>query len=197
MHQTDLVELGYVVSAYGVRGWIKVQPYSADAEVLLNSKQWWLKAPAPVQGAGAFSRATPYNVVASRPQGTTIVAQLEQVPDRTSAESMKGLSVWAARSSFPATAADEFYWVDLIGCRLFGQHDDRSVLIGEVVEVIDNGAHAVLRVARASVDQHGETTPLKDEKGRSVDVLVPFVSAHVLSVDIDGKRLESNWPLDF
>ena len=193
----DLVELGHIVSAYGIQGWIKVQPYSTHAEVLLNAKEWWLKAPVPVQGAGAFSCATPYNVVASRPQGATIVAQLKQVPDRTAAESMKGHTVWAARSSFPKASADEYYWVDLIGCRLFGQHEGQSTLIGEIIEVFDNGAHAVLRVARGSVDEQGQFIALKDEKGRTVDMLVPFVTAHILSVDIDRRRLESNWPLDF
>ena len=31
----DLVEVGHVSGAYGIRGWVRVHPYSAEAEALL------------------------------------------------------------------------------------------------------------------------------------------------------------------
>jgi len=65
-----------------------------------------------------------------------------------------------------------------------------------VQEVIDNGAHAILRVARADIDEQGARVPHLDAKGCCVEVLVPFVEAYVHAVDIPGKRLESHWPID-
>ena len=32
----DLIELGRITAAYGIKGWVKVQPHSAQAEVLLG-----------------------------------------------------------------------------------------------------------------------------------------------------------------
>ncbi|MGB6102912.1 MAG: ribosome maturation factor RimM [Pusillimonas sp.] len=191
----DLVELGRIVSAYGVRGWVKVQPHSSNGQVLLAAKTWWLKAPTPKEGMGALPLAFPTRVEASRPQGATVVAQLDAVPDRDRAEAMKGHTVWIPRADFPAADDDEYYWVDLIGCQLFGDDDGRSVLIGQVLDVIDNGAHAVLRVARASTDPDGGLVFLQTDKGKALEVLVPFVAAHVHTVDIAAKRLESNWPI--
>lgn len=193
----DLVELGRIVSAYGVRGWVKIQPHSSNGQVLLAAKTWWLKAPALKASPGASPLAFAVQVVASRPQGATVVAQLDAAPDRDRAEALKGHTVWVPRADFPAADDDEYYWVDLIGCKLFGEHEGRSMLIGQVLDVIDNGAHAVLRVGRATADAGGELTFMQNEKGKTVEVLVPFVSAHVHTVDIAAQRLESNWPAEF
>lgn len=193
----DLVELGRIVSAYGVRGWVKVQPHSSNGQVLLAASTWWLKAPVPVRGTGVLPSAFAARVDSSRPQGSTIVAALDCVPTREHADAMKGHTVWISRSQFPAAEDDEYYWVDLIGCRLFGDSEGKPALIGEVLEVIDNGAHGVLRVGRANVDDQGQLKPLLNDKGMPIEVLVPFVAAHVHTVDIANKRLDSNWPVEF
>jgi 16S rRNA processing protein RimM len=206
----DLIELGRIISAYGIKGWVKVQPHSAQAEVLRAAPIWWLCSPAPpahlgAKVAGGSSKTTsasaawnpmmhPHTVKQVRPQGATVVADLEGVGDRDTAESMRGYTVHVSRKDFPAAHSGEYYWVDLVGCMVYGD----SGLIGEVLEVIDNGAHALLRVLRLnSVDEGAEPTPLLDEKGRQQDVLVPFVAAHVQHVDIAARRIDTDWPLDF
>lgn len=222
----DLIELGRIVSAYGIRGWVKVQPHSAQAEVLRAAPIWWLCSPAPPAylGAKAASGAAisaaasgsqsvshtssqtnsataawqpmmqPHTVKQVRPQGATIVADLEGVDDRDIAESMRGYTVHVSRKDFPAAQGDEYYWVDLVGCMVYGD----TALIGVVAEVIDNGAHALLRVLRMTVcDPQSEPAFVLDEKGRQQDVLVPFVAAHVQHVDIAARRIDTDWPLDF
>lgn len=212
----DLVELGRIVAAYGVKGWIKIQPHSADADVLLSvaasakpasapvapAATWWLARPAlpgtSAAASGKSSPAHPYAIRAARPHGSHIVAQLEGIDDRDQAEALKGMAVYAPRSAFPAPDPDEYYWVDLIGCTLYGDHEGAPVLLGVVDEVLDNGAHAVLKVRRQQLPpQGGDPVPLLDAKGRPVDVLVPFVQAHVRAVDLANRRIDSDWPLDF
>lgn len=193
----DLVELGRIVSAYGVRGWIKIQPHSSDARTLLMADVWWLRAPVPPGKTGALSSPAPARVLASRPHGATVVAQLDIVLDRDRAETLKGHTVWVSRSKFPDAEDDEYYWVDLIGCLLYGEHEGQPALIGQVAEVIDNGAHGILRVARATQKSDGNLVFMKNDKGRDEEVLVPFVSAHVHTVDLAAKRLDSNWPVEF
>lgn len=185
------------MSAYGVRGWVKIQPHSANAQVLLAAKTWWLKAPVPVGSTGVLPSAFGADVIACRPQGSTVVAELDIVADRDQAEAMKGHTVWVPRSDFPSADDDEYYWVDLIGCQLFGELDGQPALIGKIIDVVDNGAHALLRVARATSDANGQLVLMENEKGRAIEVLVPFVSAHVHTVDIANKRLDSNWPVEF
>lgn len=192
----DLVELGRVSGAYGIQGWIRVHPYSTDSSTLTDVAFWWLKAPAPVSGAGVWSSPKRVKVQNSRVHGSAIVARLDTISDRNQAETLKGLTVWVSRADFPPLEHEEYYWVDLIGCHLYGDADGQPALIGEVVGVMDNGAHGVLRVARATLADDGVLVFQNDAKGRPVEVLVPFVAAHVHTVDLKNKQLHSNWPVD-
>lgn len=195
----DLVELGRVVSAYGIRGWIKIQPFSAQADVLRGTKMWWMTRPSPVVGKGALSCAPQaLKIVQVRSQGADLVAQLHGVTDRDDAEAMKGATLSVSRRNFPSLDSDEVYWIDLIGCQVFGvDADGAQVLLGEVAEVVDNGAHGVLRVARLTQELSGTVVPVLDGKGRSQELLVPYVAAHIESVDLQARRIISDWPLDF
>ena len=201
----DLVELGRIVSAYGVRGWVKIQPHSAQSLVLRAAPVWWLAPPvlplspaSPSSGNSDAHKLRPHAVKQVRPQGSTVVADLEHVGNRDLAESMRGYTVHVSRQYFPKAQADEFYWVDLVDCYVYSD----SQLIGLVSEVVDNGAHAILRVNRMTLD--GDQIPsathvpqtLLDAKGRPEDVLIPFVAAHVQHVDIVARRIETDWPLD-
>lgn len=116
--------------------------------------------------------------------------------DRTQAETLKGWSVWVSRADFPEPGTDEYYWVDLVGCLLYGDDDGQQVLIGEVTGVMDNGAHGILQVARVRPGPDGQNEFLMDAKGRQLQALVPFVAAHVHTVDLENKQLFSNWPVD-
>lgn len=220
---SDLIELGRISDAYGIRGWVKVQPHSAEADALLGVSQWWLKAPGfvqqtaqkplqepaqqsasktapqPLAGSGASPRSSHVlqcmQVVASRPQGSTVVAQFQGFANRNQAESLKGCSVWVSRAHFPQPEPDEYYWVDLIGCTLFGEDEQgRQVLLGTVADVTDNGAHALLKVHCMQVQPDGSSLPLLDARGKPREILVPFVQAHVHTVNLSDRQLLSNWP---
>ncbi|GAA4331754.1 ribosome maturation factor RimM [Pigmentiphaga soli] len=187
----DLVDVGRVAEAYGVRGGIKVQPYSPQSEALLTSPSWWLR-----KGAGPVYRAT---VSKARRHGAAVTASWEGVADRDQAQAWRGWEVAVPRSAFPPPAEGEFYWVDLIGCRLIGlDADGAKVVLGTVAEVTDNGAHAILRVERVEpVAPGGTLRPLLDGKQRVREVLVPFVDAFIRDVDLAARQIDSDWPADF
>lgn len=186
----DLVDVGRVAAAHGVHGWLKIQPYSQQGEALRLADVWWL-APENEPVARAM-RAT---VLACRTAGTFLLAKLENVTDREAASALRGRTVRVARSCFPSTADDEYYWVDLIGCLLYGLRGAEQVLLGQVDAVFDNGAHAVLEVVPGVLSDAGVFTADVDGRGRRV--LVPFVAAHVGCVDLQARRIESDWPAEF
>jgi len=194
----DLVEVGRVAAAHGVRGWLKIQPYSPQADALLGAPVWWLKAPDPVAGSGALPRPRGLRIRACRRQaGQFLAAQADGIADRDTAESLRGYTVWVPRAAFPSAGDDEYYWIDLIGCDFHGMGDDGPRLLGRVDQVLDNGAHAVLQVALGAPDAEGVFQPLSDARGRPRHVLVPFVAAHVQHIDLQARRIDSDWPADF
>jgi 16S rRNA processing protein RimM len=178
----DAVEVGRIHGAWGVKGWIKVQPFAADPQALFSSKRWFLK-PAP-----AGQPVPPLLRIAhAREQGGLVVAQVQDIMDRDAAQALRGAGVFVSRASFPTPTAGEYYWVDLIGLRVVNR---QSQALGEVVGLIDTGAHSVLRVKPAPAESVGSTEPVAER-------LIPFVAAYIDQVDIEGGCIVADWGLDY
>lgn len=193
----DLVELGRITAAHGVRGWVKIHPYSADAQCLLATRVWWLKTPDSILSPGVLSRLSTIDVRASRIQGKLLVAQLGAIDERDGAEALRGYTVWVSRSDFPVAEPGEYYWVDLLGCDFYGERNGQPAYLGRVGDVLDNGAHAVLRIRCGTLDEQEDFVPLLNARGKPQELLVPFVDAHVHGVDLIARRMDSDWPAEF
>jgi 16S rRNA processing protein RimM len=182
----DAVEVGRIVDAWGVKGWIKVQPFASDPQALFSSKRWFLQPPeaSAVKRPVAAQSATPFpallKIVQAKDHGDVVVAQVQDVDDRSGAEALRGGRIFIARSSFPTADADEYYWVDLIGMAVVNRQGET---LGTVVGLIDTGPHSVLRIQPAD--------PKVEER------LVPFVSAYVDEVKTADKLITVDWGLDY
>lgn len=163
----DLVELGVLRGAYGVKGWVRVQPHSAPAEVLRMCRRWWLlgKPPGPIE------------VTAVRRHGAILVAKLQGCETPEQADSWRGARVGVSRSEFPPADEGEVYWVDLIGARVVNR---RGVELGTVSDVLSSGAQELLEV------RHGAQV-----------LLVPMVERHVDEVDLGGRIVRVDWEADW
>jgi 16S rRNA processing protein RimM len=170
----DLVLVGHVTGAYGIQGWIRIKVYSTDADALLHARTWWLDKPG----------LRDVDVLQVRMQGDDVVAQLMGVVDRNAAEALKGASVQVRRSHFPPLADDEFYWIDLIGLAV---ENLRGEPLGVVGDLMDNGAHPILRIV----------APLVPGTDRQKESLIPFVDRFVKTVDRTANRITVDWELDY
>lgn len=195
----DLVEVGKVLSAHGVRGWFKVQAYSSSAQALRHSNIWWLSSAADSFGRPLPRATQPFKILARRQTlpGQMLV-QAEQLLDRTAADALRGHLIWLPRAGFPPAEPDEYYWVDLIGCTIYGLDAEGRIELGQVVHIFDNGAHPVLQVLCGQTDHAtGRFISATDSRGRGRHQLIPFVAAHVLAVDLQHRQIDSNWPAGF
>jgi 16S rRNA processing protein RimM len=179
----DAVEVGRVLGAWGIKGGIKVKPFAADPQALFSSKRWFIQPPEWPKPPGV-KPAMPWpellRVVTAREQGDVIVATVQEVPDRDAAEALKGARVFIPRSSFPTPDNDEFYWVDLIGLDVFNR---RGEPLGLVVGLLETGPHCVLQVQAAAAE--------------AAEMLIPFVSAYVVQVDLPARRILVDWEADY
>jgi 16S rRNA processing protein RimM len=184
----DAVEVGCIVDAWGIKGWIKVQPYAADPQALFSSKRWFLKPPANALGLrpSAAEMPTLLRILQVKEHGDGIVAQAKEIADRSAAEALHGVRIFVGRQSFPSVDPDEYYWVDLIGLKVFNRQGEA---LGSVTGLLDTGAHSVLRIAPDVVHE--------GKAARETERLIPFVSAYVDSVSLAERRIVVDWGLDF
>lgn len=165
----DLIELGAVRGAYGVRGWVRIQPHDAEAAVLRAAQRWWLQR----QG----STPCPIDVTAVRRQGAALVARWRGWESLEAADALRGATVAVPRSEFPPLPAGEYYWTDLIGLQVVNRE---AQPLGTVAALTSNGMQDLLQI-----EANGQR------------LLVPLVPAYVDEVDLAARVIRVDWQLDW
>lgn len=173
----DLIEVGYISGAYGLRGGVRVTPHSTEADALLNVKTWWLDKPA--------LRAV--KVRNAKFHSGDVTATLVDLSDRDAAEALKGAVVRVSRADFPELSEDEYYWTDLIGMDVVNLQGEA---LGKVTDMMHNGAQSILRITPAA-------DPQAAEDAKASERLVPFVDQFVRTVDLQARLITLDWGLDY
>jgi 16S rRNA processing protein RimM len=163
--------MGRLLASFGVKGWIRVKPFTASPETLLTYTTWWL---APAEGKEGWSA---YRVTERQMHGTTIIAALEGVTTREAAQGLRGFVAGVPRKALPKTAPNEHYWADLIGLVVVNR---AARTLGRVVGLVDAGAHPVLRV-----------------EGEGGVRLIPLVPAYVDAIEPATGRIVVDWLEDY
>lgn len=178
----DAVEVGRILGAWGVKGSIKVLPFSSDPQALFSSRRWFLQPPDTPRAARPAAAPLPrlLKITQAKEHGDAIVATAQEVSDRTGAEDLKGARVFVSRASFPTADPDEFYWVDLMGLAVVNRQGER---LGTVAGLLDTGAHSVLQVV--------------DDADPPVERLIPFVGVYIDEVDQAVRQIKVDWGLDY
>ena len=175
----DAIEVGRIADAWGVKGWFKVLPFSADPEALFSSKRWFL-LPAE-KGPKTFDGCALLAIKEAKEHSDSVVASAQDVADRNAAEALRGARIFISRSSFPTASDDEYYWVDLIGLNVFNREGEA---LGAVRELLSTGPQTVLVLAYT-------------EEGKAKERMIPFVSAYVDAVELPNRLIRVDWQADY
>lgn len=128
--------LGVVVGTHGVRGVVKIKPFTQDP-----------------RDVGAYGPLTDesgrrsYELTVHGVHKGSLLAGLSGVDNREDAQALKGLRLHVDRSALPEVEeADAFYVADLLGLRVAGTD---GTDYGTVTQVDDHGAGDVIEVTDA------------------------------------------------
>ena len=184
----DAIEVGRILDAWGVKGWLKILPHSTLPEALFSAKSWFLQAPDAKfrPGFSAFSGTVAINIDEAKTHSDSIVAKIVGLDDRDAAEALRGCRIFLPRSSFPAATKDEYYWVDLIGLNVVNRE---GVVLGCVRDLMATGPHSVLCVEYTATREDGSSA--LDER------MIPFVASYVDAVDLSAKCITVDWQPDY
>ncbi|NQW11024.1 MAG: 16S rRNA processing protein RimM [Alphaproteobacteria bacterium] len=156
---TDRVCLGAVTGPHGIRGLVKVKPFT--------ERPVDVAAYGPVEDEDGVRRFT------LRLQGEAkgqVIVKIDGVNDRDAAEALKGTRLYVGRAVLPALEDGSFYHADLIGLRV-------ETVVGEPLGVVtalyDFGA--------------GDLLEFRDAEGGVR--MVPFTEVVVPEVDVQGGRV--------
>ena len=167
MSRPDLVCVGAIAGAFGVRGDVRLKSFCADPAAIAGYAPLYDET-----GVRAFSVK-----ITGQAKGA-FTARLGTVKSREEAEAMKGFRLYAPRDRLPVLPDDEFYHSDLIGLVAF---DTGGGEIGRVTSVDDFGGGDFLEIRLA-------------DSGKPL--LVPFTSEAVPTVDLSAGRVIIDPPAD-
>lgn len=173
----DLVDLGTVRGAYGVKGWAKLALPGSDGSVLQQATTWWLRTD---------ERAVPVAQQGMRRHGAAWLAKWSGCETPEQVESLKSATLAVPRSAFPPAAEGQWYWVDLLGSTVVNRQNE---VLGVVAGLRENSGGQWLEV-QGSEREGGDA-------GASGVLLIPMVDQYVESVDISGRRVQVDWARDW
>ncbi|KIC51938.1 ribosome maturation factor RimM [Tateyamaria sp. ANG-S1] len=161
----DLICVGAISGAYGVRGEVRVKSFCADPEDLESYSPLTTE-----DGARSFSLAI------IRPMKNGFVARIAEVATKEDADALKGTQLFARRDQLPHLPDDEFYYTDLVGLEVF---DTGGTSLGKVKSVQNHGASDLLEI---------------HAPGGTATVLLPFTKVAVPTVDLSKGRIVADPP---
>ncbi len=161
--QETWVELGRVLGAFGIRGWIRIESFTDPAEGILDYPTWHLTN----RGGRRAIR-----VEAAKPHGRHFVARIAGCDDRDSAQRLAGDTIEVPRSELPKLGEREHYRADLIGMTVC-RHDGKR--LGKVAYFMETAGYAVMVVEGEA--QH----------------MIPATAAFLRRVDRKERTVWVNW----
>ena len=159
----DLVSVGLIATAHGIRGEIVVHPLTDDPERFNVGATVLVEAPGlPV---------SPRLILGSRMHQQRFLLLLEGVPDRTAAEALRGGRLCVREADLPALPPGQVWLHDLPGMTVESEEGEQ---IGAVHQVLETGEDRRLLVVR----------------GPRGEALIPFVEQFVLSIDREARQIK-------
>ena len=152
----DFILLGKVTKPHGIRGEVKVYPFSGQPENFLHYREVFF-------ALREEGERIPYTVEKCRVQGNQVLLQLKGCSTRSEAEELVGRQVWLDSQDLPELEKDEYYWHDFVGKRVITEDGNE---LGKVTGILETGAHDILAVN----DQNNE-------------YLIPVIDTFLISYD--------------
>lgn len=171
MNNENLIVVGKFGACYGIRGWLKIHSFTEDSESIFDYQPWY------IQRAGKWQVVEPE---AFKPHNQDTIVKIKGIDDRDLANALTNIEIFVDADQLPELTDGDFYWKDLIGCRVVtvAGYD-----LGQVTDLMETGSNDVL-VVKAN---------LKDAFGAK-ERLLPFVEQQVIkNIDLSAKTIVVDW----
>ncbi|WVD63819.1 ribosome maturation factor RimM [Utexia brackfieldae] len=167
----NLIIVGKFGSCFGIRGWLRIFSFTEDPESIFTYQPWY------IQRAGEWQTI---ELEAYKPHSNDTIVKMAGIDDRDEANALTNIEIFVNADLLPELVEGDFYWKDLIGCRVI---TTSGYDLGQVTELMETGSNDVL-VVKAN---------LKDAFGAK-ERLLPFVEQEVIkNIDLTTKVIEVDW----
>ncbi|MBO5733373.1 MAG: 16S rRNA processing protein RimM [Clostridia bacterium] len=123
----EIIEVGQIVNTHGIRGEVKLNPWTDDLYELLDLEVFYDK------------NAEPLKVESSKVHKNVVIIKFSGINTMNDAEKMKGKTLYTEKTPLPE---GRYYIKDLIG--LLAYENDEP--LGELTDVFNTGANDIYEI---------------------------------------------------
>ncbi len=170
MDNANLLSIGKIVGAHGVKGVVKVFSYAESQSRYQSGMQLVLKD----SHGNRFVRT----IIWAKPHSKTVLLSLDGIQERSQAEAVIGSELFIEKATLEELDAGSYYWDDLLGLAVYSVNGE---YLGELSAIIPTGSNDVYVVKQSKPESQAE-------------VLIPALVSVVKEVDLDRKIMRVDLP---
>ena len=155
----EYFEIGQIVNTSGLKGILKIKPFTDDIKKFSNLKTIYIKTK---------SGLTEFKIEQVRYVKNMVMLKLAGIDTVEEAEKYRNLYIKILRDQEEELEEGSYYVVDILGCKV---NTDANQELGKIVDVFQTGSNDVYVV--------------KDEQGKQI--LLPAIKQVIINVDIKNK----------
>ena len=160
----EYFEIGQIVNTYGIKGFVKVVPFTDDITRFEKLKDVY------IEYKGSLISMTIDEVSYSK---SNVLLKFKEAPDINMVEKYKGCYLKIKRKDVVKLPKDTYFISDLIGIEVY---KDDGMLLGVIIDIFKTGSNDVYVV--------------KDDLGKQI--LLPAIKEVIKNIDVENRKIIVN-----
>ena len=157
----DFLEIGQIVNTFGVKGMVKVVPFTDDVERFAKLKSVFLEKNNKMEEKGIEEAKYHKNM---------ILVKFKNIETIEDAEKYVNAYLKVDRENAIELDEDEYFIADLLGSEVY---TDENLLLGKLEDIFNTGSNDIYVV--------------KDEKGKQI--LLPAIADVIKNIDVKNQKI--------
>lgn len=157
----NLMEIGQIVNTYGIKGFVKVVPFTDNINRFEDLKTVYVETKKGLEN---------FEIEEVKYAKNTVLLKLKGIDDINIAEKYKNCYIKISRENAVKLPEDTYFIVDLLDIKVY---TDKDIYLGNIIDVYPTGSNDIYVV--------------KNEEGKQV--LLPAIGEVIKTVDIENKKM--------
>lgn len=158
---TKYLEIGQIVNTFGIKGMVKVKPFTDNIERFSNLEKIYIKNK---------SGQTEYKIQEVKYHKNMVLIKFEGIENPEQADLLRNSYLIVDREAEEPLEAGRYYIVDMIGLDVF---TDDNEYLGKLEDIYNTGSNDIYVV--------------KNELGKQI--LLPAIEDVIKNIDMDNKKV--------
>lgn len=157
----SLMEIGQIVNTYGIKGFVKVVPFTDNINRFEDLKTLYVETKKGLEN---------FEIEEVKYSKNTVLLKLKGIDDINIAEKYRNCYLKISRENAVKLPEDTYFIVDLLDIKVY---TDEDIYLGNIIDVYPTGSNDIYVV--------------KNEEGKQV--LLPAIGEVIKNVDIQNKKM--------